>query len=161
METAGREHGFTQEVLNFRSTAHQFGKREIGKARILGRDQIRHDIGDPAIVFRGQQAFGAKQVVVQKSAVGERAADIDEEPQHLLIIQSAPTGQRDLERSEAHFIGVGNSLTNRCRGQSDNANLRKDVVAACLLVEDLVRCVGKLACQRRNLRRPYRRYKDC
>ena len=70
METTGREHRFTEKVLNLRSTAHQFGKREIRKARVLGRDQIRHDIGDPAIVFRGQQALGAKQVVVQKSASG-------------------------------------------------------------------------------------------
>ena len=65
--------------------------KEIG-SRVLSRDKIRHGIRDPAIVFRSQEALGAKQVVVQEPGIGKRAAHVDEEPEHLLVINAPQHG---------------------------------------------------------------------
>ena len=113
MEAPGRKHYFTEEVLKFRCSPHQFGKREKCQARIFRRDQIRNDIGDAAIVFRCQQALGAKQIVVEKSTVRKGAAHIDKESKQLSVIQRSPGGQRDLKGSEPRLVSVGNPLTNR------------------------------------------------
>ena len=74
---------------------------------------------------------------MKKLCVRKSAAYIGEESQHLGVVQRAPAWQRNLKDAKTNFIGVGDPLANRCTGESDHADLRKDVLTARFLMEDL------------------------
>ena len=113
MQAPGWEHRLAEEMLDLRSELHQLGRRSDRRSGVLGRGQIRDCVGHAPVILRGQEPLGAKQIVVKKFCVRKRAAYVDEEFQHLGVVQRAPAWQGNLKEPKSNFIGVGNPLANR------------------------------------------------
>src|SRR5262249_44099545 len=113
------------------------GRRGDRGSGVLGGDQIRNLIGDAAVILRAEKALGAQQIVVEKFRVRKGTADVYEEFDHFGVVERTPGGQRDLKRAESGFVGVSDPFTHDGRGESDHADLGKDVFAVRLLAEDL------------------------
>src|SRR5437773_7164540 len=100
-------------MLDIRSKPHQLRGRRDRSSGVLGRGQIRDSVGHAPVILRGQEPLGAKQIVVKKLCVRKSAAYIDEESQHLGVVQRAPAWQRNLKDAKTNSIGVGDPLANR------------------------------------------------
>ena len=97
-------------MLNFRGIGHQITRPFKAAAGVFGGDKVWHHIGNLAIIAPGEQALGARQVVMQKARIGERATHIDKKAHHFFVTQGRPTGQRDLKGAKASVMCHLNAL---------------------------------------------------